>query len=270
MKRRDPPLFRISLTKFERCTSGGYKPNRISEPKPSPLKVYLDDEDSTGRFKILKGIDMHFEEPQKPKKTPIRILEAADKLFSQIGFDGVSVNDVAVEARVNKASVFYHFGNKEALFEQVLSNYHTAHQNALEQAFSDGGTKRERLHKVIDAYINFISENRRYPTLVQGLLTASNDRSAFVKRGLAPLQTWIEEALSDDIPNMGPTSARHFFITVTGAVMNYFTYGPALSDAWAEDMLGESGIQERREHLHWLVDTLLDNLEIVPAGEKPN
>ena len=57
---------------------------------------------------------MHFEEPQKPKKTPIRILEAADKLFSQIGFDGVSVNDVAVEARVNKASVFYHFGNKEA------------------------------------------------------------------------------------------------------------------------------------------------------------
>ena len=30
------------------------------------------------------------------------------------------------------------------------------------------------------------------------------------------------------------------------------------------------GIQERREHLHWLVDTLLDNLEIVPAGEKPN
>ena len=106
---------------------------------------------------------MHFEEPQKPKKTPIRILEAADKLFSQIGFDGVSVNDVAVEARVNKASVFYHFGNKEALFEQVLSNYHNAHQNALEQAFSDGGTKRERLHKVIDAYINFISENRTVP-----------------------------------------------------------------------------------------------------------
>lgn len=237
---------------------------------PSPYKVILDDEEQAGRFKILKGMKMHFEEPQKPKKTSIRILEAADKLFSQIGFDGVSVNDVAVEARVNKASVFYHFGNKEALFEQVLTNYHTAHQTALQTAFSDGGTKREQLHKVIDAYLNFICENRRYPTLVQGLLTASNDRSAFVKRGLEPLQTWIEEALSDDIPNVGPTSARHFFITVTGAVMNYFTYGPALSDAWAEDMLGESGIQERREHLHWLVDTLLDNLESPRSVAKPN
>jgi len=215
-------------------------------------------------------MNMHFEEPQKPKKTPVRILEAADKLFSQIGFDGVSVNDVAVEARVNKASVFYHFGNKEALFEQVLSYYHNAHQIALEQAFSDGGTKRQRLHKVIDAYLDFIRDNRRYPTLVQGLLTASNDRSAFVKRGFEPLQTWIEEALSDDIPNIGPTSARHFFITVTGAVMNYFTYGPALSDAWAEDMLGESGIEERREHLHWLVDTLLDNLEAKHSIPKPN
>ena len=203
-------------------------------------------------------------------ETKRKIIEAAEVEFAENGYGGASVREITAHADVNVAAINYHFGNKEALFEQVLSNYHNAHQNALEQAFSDGGTKRERLHKVIDAYINFISENRRYPTLVQGLLTASNDRSAFVKRGLAPLQTWIEEALSDDIPNMGPTSARHFFITVTGAVMNYFTYGPALSDAWAEDMLGESGIQERREHLHWLVDTLLDNLEIVPAGEKPN
>lgn len=208
-----------------------------------------------------KGINMNFEEPQKNKKTPTRILEAADKLFSQIGFDGVSVNDVAVEASVNKASVFYHFGNKEALFEQVLTNYHNAHQSALNQAAAVEGTKRERLHRVIDAYLDFIRSNRRYPTLVQSLLTASSDRSAFVKRGLAPLQTWIEEVLSDDIPNLGHKSARHFFITLTGAVMNYFTYGPALADSWPDDMMGESGIEERRAHLHWLVDTLLDNVE---------
>ena len=41
-----------------------------------------------------------------------RILKAAEELFIERGFDGVSVNDVAVRAGFAKGLVFYYFNNK--------------------------------------------------------------------------------------------------------------------------------------------------------------
>ena len=44
------------------------------------------------------------------------ILEAATRLFTEQGYDGTSVDDIAAEAGVSKQTVYSHFGNKEHLF----------------------------------------------------------------------------------------------------------------------------------------------------------
>jgi AcrR family transcriptional regulator len=44
------------------------------------------------------------------------ILEAATRLFTEQGYDGTSVDDIAAEAGVSKQTVYSHFGNKEKLF----------------------------------------------------------------------------------------------------------------------------------------------------------
>ena len=49
-----------------------------------------------------------------------RILDAAERLFAERGFDGTSVRDVTAEAGVNLAAVHYHFGSKDVLFAAVL------------------------------------------------------------------------------------------------------------------------------------------------------
>lgn len=60
------------------------------------------------------------------KTTKKRILEVAEKLFSASGFDATSMDDIAIKARVNKASLYYYFKNKEdiviSLFNNVLSD----------------------------------------------------------------------------------------------------------------------------------------------------
>ncbi|HJT97408.1 MAG TPA: TetR/AcrR family transcriptional regulator [Rhodanobacteraceae bacterium] len=50
-----------------------------------------------------------------------RILAAAERLFAERGFDGVSIADIARDARVSKANVFHHFAGKQALYERVLA-----------------------------------------------------------------------------------------------------------------------------------------------------
>ncbi|MCC5858408.1 MAG: TetR/AcrR family transcriptional regulator [Ectothiorhodospiraceae bacterium] len=49
-----------------------------------------------------------------------RILEASKILFAERGYDGVSIRDIAEKARVSKANVFHHFGNKANLYEANL------------------------------------------------------------------------------------------------------------------------------------------------------
>ncbi len=48
------------------------------------------------------------------------ILEAAGALFSEQGFDAVSLRQVAERAGVSKANIIHHFGSKEGLYHAVL------------------------------------------------------------------------------------------------------------------------------------------------------
>lgn len=49
-----------------------------------------------------------------------RLLDEAEKLFAQHGFDGVSVRDITKAAGVDVALANYHFGSKDKLFDAVF------------------------------------------------------------------------------------------------------------------------------------------------------
>jgi AcrR family transcriptional regulator len=53
-------------------------------------------------------------------ETRTRILDAAEELFMQHGFEGTSMRLLTAKAGVNLAAVNYHFGSKDALIEAVF------------------------------------------------------------------------------------------------------------------------------------------------------
>jgi len=53
-------------------------------------------------------------------KGALSILEVAEQLFADRGFDAVSINDIAQQAGVSKANIFHHFKSKEGLYLAVL------------------------------------------------------------------------------------------------------------------------------------------------------
>jgi len=48
------------------------------------------------------------------------ILQAAQKLFSKFGLAKTTIEDIARGARMGKASIYYYFRNKEAIFAEVI------------------------------------------------------------------------------------------------------------------------------------------------------
>lgn len=101
--------------------------------------------------------------PSKRKRAPskrsletrARILDAAERLFAQGGFDGASMRDIALAADVPVALVNFHGGAKEALFETVVARRAeplAKHRlDALEEARADGGPSD--LRAVLDCFI---------------------------------------------------------------------------------------------------------------------
>src|ERR1700682_6647964 len=53
--------------------------------------------------------------------TKARILDAAEALFMEHGFEATSLRTITAAAGANLAAVNYHFGTKEELFEAVLA-----------------------------------------------------------------------------------------------------------------------------------------------------
>lgn len=50
----------------------------------------------------------------------IEIINAARKLFSEKGFKAVTTKEIAISAGVNEVTIFRQFGNKDALFDEVM------------------------------------------------------------------------------------------------------------------------------------------------------
>lgn len=201
-------------------------------------------------------------------KTAERILTAAEELFCATGFDAVSVRDIAERAGTQKALVFYHFESKEELFGAVLARYYESHRRALEGAMSAGGDVRQRMHGLVNAYLDFMAENARYALLVQAQLSHPTTHP-LVEKSFGPLYRFIERVLGEVAPREGRAAARQLFVTFSGAVISWCTYAPLLSRVWGGDLLSPPLLEERRAHLHWLVDLMLDDLAHEMRAEKP-
>ncbi|MDD2715318.1 MAG: TetR/AcrR family transcriptional regulator [Candidatus Wallbacteria bacterium] len=57
------------------------------------------------------------------EKSLEKILKTAALEFSRKGFAGARMDEIAENAKVNKASIYYHVGDKEALYARVLSTF---------------------------------------------------------------------------------------------------------------------------------------------------
>ncbi|WP_333608627.1 TetR/AcrR family transcriptional regulator [Arsukibacterium sp.] len=68
--------------------------------------------------------------------TQQKILDAAQSLFAETGFNDTSLRQITTLAEVNLASVNYHFGSKKELIQAVLQRYLQVLMQRLEQEFN--------------------------------------------------------------------------------------------------------------------------------------
>jgi AcrR family transcriptional regulator len=66
----------------------------------------------------------------KDADTTDRVLRSAAVLFARHGYDGASVRDICADAGASANAIHYHFGNKDALYRQVLERFSAVQSEA--------------------------------------------------------------------------------------------------------------------------------------------
>lgn len=99
-----------------------------------------------------------------PRATRRALLEAGRRLFSERGYDAVSVEDLARRAQVNKALISYHFGGKRGLYVAVLESGFARMADRL-RVVEEAADAREGLRRFLEAFEDTTREQSDFPAL---------------------------------------------------------------------------------------------------------
>ena len=165
--------------------------------------------------------------PGRPKDLGKRaaVLEAAKRMFTAHGFDGVSMDQIASEAGVSKLTVYSHFGDKDSLFAEAVRAH--CEQGMPTRLFEDGqdAPLRERLTRIGLAFHAMIMTPEAiagHRFLCSPQVAASNMPAVFWEAGPQRVQSSFTALLERriargelDIPDP-PRAAAQFFTLLKG------------------------------------------------------
>jgi TetR/AcrR family transcriptional regulator len=85
-----------------------------------------------------------------------KVLTAAVEEFAALGYAGARVDTIAEKAKVNKAMIYYHFKNKEQLYERILKDITTNIFTQIKEASVVEGDPMDVLNSIISRYMDML------------------------------------------------------------------------------------------------------------------
>ena len=125
--------------------------------------------------------------------TQSRILEAAVALFSAHGYDGTSISAIAARAGVSRGAVFWHFTEKDQLFQEAFRCMLVPFVEQL-KATIDHIDPRKRLFELFDVYERFVAQHSEtIESIVRWVLESPTLRARLQR----PLLALVDEFVRD-------------------------------------------------------------------------
>src|SRR6476620_582378 len=143
---------------------------------------------------MASGLPFYIRDDDPPAKR--QILRAAMKLFSERGFDGTSIRDIARESGYTNPALYKHFAGKEEL---ALHLFETCHRRLW-----------AKCHAAIDAAKSFDDKLEAHIGQVLELVDEHPDAMAFLSDSARVL--W---------PKAGPAVRRHTMIGLARELMSH-------------------------------------------------
>ncbi|MGQ9617855.1 MAG: TetR/AcrR family transcriptional regulator [Candidatus Aminicenantia bacterium] len=112
------------------------------------------------------------------------IFSAALKVFATEGLDGASMQEIAKEAGLGRATVYYHFPSKKVILREILLNTIDAFFKEFLQNAKYINTEGGLYEKIVEHFVKFFNKNPLFTQLYFMVYSASRT-------------TWLKEILKE-------------------------------------------------------------------------
>ena len=190
---------------------------------------------------------------ERADQTRARILDAAVRQFSDNGLAGARTEQIAEDAGVNKALLYYYFKGKDALYtaalDHVAEGVRAANMAILEADVSAG----ERFLIAVLYHFDRIHSNPGFQSLMQQEMMRlhrgeGNALSPLVEKVFRPLMERMQQVLEEGIASGELISAdpSQIWLAASGANVFYFLSAPMVRLMQGTDPLEIGALELRR------------------------
>ncbi len=155
------------------------------------------------------------------KETEIKILQAAEKVFTDKGMYGARMQEIADEAKINKSLLHYYYRSKEKLFGAVFKSVFKKIAPQTIMILVDDIPLFEKIEKFSSSYIDIIMKYQSIPLFViyelnkhpKNILNIMVDAVGLIEKD--PVQCF-KDSVNEEIEkgNIIEIDPRHLFVNI--------------------------------------------------------
>jgi len=178
-------------------------------------------------------------EKRDPLATRQALLQAGAELFSERGFDGVPIEEVAARAGVNKALISYHFRGKRGLYVAILESAFASLAERLRAIEADTKSAHGTLRAFLGTFDQFTRERPGFPTLFMREVLAAGIDEAVLPHLLEIIG--FSRRLAERGAREGAfrrVNPLLFHLTLVGSLIFFFATEPARRKAAVQARVG--------------------------------
>ena len=201
---------------------------------------------------------------RNPARSRSAILDAAETLFAQKGYEATSLSEVGTAAGLSRATPGYFFGSKSELYEAVLERCFQEVREAVREgrarALASNQTPEAILAGAVSDYFDFLAARPTFVRLIErealgggGLLDASH-----LSTGQEALAAISAELGLDDSPS---GDAAQLLLSVIALCWFHLIHARTVAPAVGVSLEDAADLERRKRHVVGLVLHGLRGLE---------
>ena len=161
----------------------------------------------------------------KDQTTEIKILEAAKNVFQTKGMDGARMQEIADEAKINKAMLHYYYRSKQLLFEAVFKQAFSLLAPQLNAILNDDSSIEEKIKNFTENYTSFMMKHPYLPNFIIHELNKNEEFIVKLKQNtgfpnLEKFKAKVEDEINKGI--LIPINADQLFVNIIA--LNIFPF----------------------------------------------
>ncbi len=180
------------------------------------------------------------------------ILDAAERVFAEVGFSAARLEDVAEEVGIRRPSIIYYFAGKQELYDEVEARIFADMHAFAQERVADVGDPFSRLIALLDAWLDFHVSRPNAARIIQRLVADATPRQGnpveFSRSALEDIDRVVADGVASGA--FRPVSAMHVLNGVAAGVLFYTCNGGQIGDSRRYDAANPVELSAFRAMMH--------------------